>query len=255
MVPTIANKSFRQLERQGKGASHMSKTKVILYHLYPGLLITLVFTLLGPLVIQYGYPPQLAILIAIALVAVPVFYIHLSKAKKEENTRSIYKLNGLSNKLPRGKLILYSVALLIVMYLIWGLTQPLNKIITEKVFYWLPEWYTVQDFAGYGKKEILITLVFNFLLNGFIAPWFEELYFRGYLLSRMNHWGKKAVVVNTILFSLYHFWQPYIYVTLIVSLLPMIWLVWKTKDLRLAILTHSLLNLVGALASFGLVNK
>jgi hypothetical protein len=71
----------------------------------------------------------------------------------------------------------------------------------------------------------------------------------------MAAWGKWSFVSNTVLFSLYHFWQPYVYLTLIIALLPMIYLVWKTKDLRLAILTHCLLNIVGALLSFGLIIK
>ena len=119
----------------------------------------------------------------------------------------------------------------------------------------MPDWYTVQDFTGYDKSKILITLIFNLLLNGFLAPYIEELNFRGYLLPRINSWGKSAFFVNAVLFSLYHFWQPYIYLTLILSLLPMTYLVWKTRDLRLSILTHSLLNLGGALLSFGLLNK
>ena len=71
----------------------------------------------------------------------------------------------------------------------------------------------------------------------------------------MVAWGKYAFVVNALFFSIYHFWQPYIYLTLVLSLLPMTYLVWKTKDLRLSILTHSLMNLIGALLSFGLINK
>ena len=141
------------------------------------------------------------------------------------------------------------------MFLIWGITQPLDKIITDKIFNWLPAWYTVQDFKGYSKASIELTLILNLLLNGFFAPVVEEYYFRGYLLPRMAAWGKWAFVLNTVLFSLYHFWQPYVYLTLIIALLPMIYMVWKTKDLRLAILTHSLLNIVGALLSFGLLMK
>jgi membrane protease YdiL (CAAX protease family) len=99
----------------------------------------------------------------------------------------------------------------------------------------------------------MVTLVLNLVLNGFITPVVEELYFKGYLLPRMQVWGKWAFVINAFLFSLYHFWQPYIYLTLLLSLLPMTYTVWKTKDLRLGILAHCLLNLIGALLSFGLL--
>jgi uncharacterized protein len=113
----------------------------------------------------------------------------------------------------------------------------------------------VQDFTGFSKQAIVLTLLLNLFLNGLLAPLVEEFYFRGYLLPRMANWGKWAFVLNAVLFSLYHFWQPYIWSTLIISLLPMTWAVWKTKDLRVGIYTHCILNVIGALLSFGLVSN
>jgi len=241
--------------RGGLEGYQLSKLKSILYHLYPGIAITLCFIIITPFIIKQGYPPQLGSLVAIVIVAIPLLLAHLFQAKKKEHRKNIWDLNVYKNKLSTGKLILYAFGLVVLMFLIWGITQPVDKIITEKIFNWLPAWYTVQDFNGYSKSTIELTLVLNLLLNGFIGPFVEEYYFRGYLLPRMAVWGNWAFVVNTILFSLYHFWQPYVYLTLIIALLPMIYLVWKTKDLRLAILTHSLLNIVGALLSFGLLMK
>jgi len=233
----------------------LSKTKSVFLHLYPGIFIALCFIIITPYLVKHGYPPQLGSLLAIIIVAIPLLLVHLASAKNKEHRKNIWELNVYRNKLSTGKLILYSVGLVVLMFLIWGVTQPLDKIITDNIFSWLPSWYTVQDFKGYSKASIEITLVLNLLLNGFLAPLIEEYYFRGYLLPRMTAWGKWAFVVNTVLFSLYHFWQPYVYLTLIIALLPMIYLVWKTKDLRLAILTHSLLNIIGALLSFGLLMK
>ena len=231
----------------------LTKTKAILYHLYPGIIIATFFAVLTPFLLQYNLPPQFSILIVIALVAIPLLAWHLSKTKREEHKTRIAEVNGYQNRISTGKLILWIVGLVIFMFLVWGATQPLNKIITEKLFSWLPSWYTVQDFTGYGRQAILITLVLNLLLNGIIAPLVEEYYFRGYLLPRMAAWGKWAFVVNAILFSVYHFWQPYIYLTLLIALLPLSWAVWKTKDLRVGVYTHCALNIIGALASFGLV--
>jgi len=241
-----------------RATAHMrqlSKVKSVLYHLYPGVLIALCFIILTPLLVRHKYPPQLGSLLAIIIVAIPLLIVHLFQAKKKERRKTIWELNDYKNKLATGKLILYAVGLVVLMFLIWVITQPINRIINDKLFSWLPSWYTVQDLNGYNKEAIKLTLVLNLLLNGFLAPFVEELYFRGYLLPRMAAWGNWAFVVNTILFSLYHFWQPYVYFTLIIALLPMIYLVWKTKDLRLAILTHCMLNIVGALLSFGLVLK
>lgn len=231
----------------------LTKGKSILFHLYPGIFITLGFIALTPVLIRYGFPPQFGMLLVIIIVALPLLLLHLSKIKKQEKSKSIFSINGYTNRLPSWKLTLYIIGLLFFSFTIWGITEPINKVMTEKLLFWLPNWFTVQSFAGYDKNKIAITLVLNLLFNGVLAPYIEELYFRGYLLSRMKSWGKYAFVVNAVLFSLYHFWQPYIYLTLIASLLPMTYLVWKTKDLRLSILTHCLLNLIGAVLSFGLL--
>jgi hypothetical protein len=179
----------------------------------------------------------------------------MTLAKKSEMKNRITALNGFANKLPVGKLFLYSLGLVVFAFLVWGITQPVNRVITEKLLGWLPGWFTVQDFEGYSDNKIKITLALNLMLNGLLVPFIEELYFRGYLLPRMTAFGKWAFVINALLFSFYHFWQPYIYLTLIIALLPMTYAVWKTKDLRLAVLTHCLMNLTGALLSFGLVIK
>lgn len=231
----------------------LTKGKAILYHLYPGVLITIGFVLLAPIAIRYGYPPQFGMLIAIILIAIPVLIAHLFIVKKNENKNKFSDINGLTSHLPTSKLIFYGLGLVIFAFLIWGVTQPTNKILSDHLLGWLPEWYTVQDFSGYEKEKIRTTLLFNLMLNGILAPYVEEFYFRGYLLPRMITWGKGAFLMNAALFSLYHFWQPYIYLTLILSLLPMTYLVWRTNDLRLAVLTHCLLNLIGAFLSFGLI--
>lgn len=233
----------------------LSKFNAISFHLYPGIIITIGFIFLAPFVMQFGFPPQFGMLLSIILIAVPLLVVHMFSAKKSENKKNIFELNRYNQKLPISKLILYSVGLVVFAFLVWGGTQPLNIIISQKLLKWFPAWYTGQSLSGYGKNKILITLIFNLLLNGFLAPFIEEFYFRGYLLPRMHNWGKSAFALNAVLFTLYHFWQPYIYLTLFLSLLPMTWLVWKTKDIRLSILTHSLLNLIGALLSFGLLYK
>jgi membrane protease YdiL (CAAX protease family) len=233
----------------------LSKTKAVLYHLYPGIIITACFAVLTPFFLNYQLPPQFSILIAIGIVAIPLLLLHLNKTKNDEHKNNLREVNGYPGKLSTRKLILYIAGLVVFMFFIWGVTQPLNVLITQKFFSWLPSWYTVQDFNGYSKQAILITLFLKLLLNGFLAPVVEEYYFRGYLLPRMAVWGKWAFVMNAVLFSFYHFWQPTVYLTLLIALLPLSWAVWKTKDLRIGIYTHCALNIIGALASFGLLTR
>jgi len=227
-----------------------SKRQSILYHLYPGVLITLFFALAAPYFVAYGFPPQLAMLSAIAIVVMPILIGHLKKAKEKENLNHIRELVSYNAKLPDKNMLLYVGGLILFAFLIYGISTPLNTIITEKIFYWLPEWYKVSELKGYSQNVVMITLIANLVLNGLLAPFLEEVYFRGYLLPRMRTFGNYAPWMNVILFSLYHFWQPQIYLTLVIALAPMTYLTWKKKSLKLAIYTHCGLNIVGTILTF-----
>ena len=231
----------------------LSKTSAIVYHLYPGVIITLFFILVTPYFISNGLPPQLSMLVAIVMVVIPIIYFHLFNAKQKEELDRIKDLFAYTQKLANKKIVLYTIGLIIFAFLVYGLMQPLNEIITDKFLFWLPDWYQVRDFTGYTRNIILLTLVLNLVLNGVLAPVAEELYFRGYLLPRMETWGKLAPIANAVLFSLYHFWQPQIYLTLIIALVPLSYLTWKTKSLKLAIYAHCGLNIVGAILSFAML--
>jgi membrane protease YdiL (CAAX protease family) len=232
-----------------------TKLQSVFYHLYPGVGITLFFIIAAPYFSSIGLPPQLAMLVAIVLIVVPIIWLHLLKAKRNEKAAKIRDLIVYNKKLPTGKLILYVAGLILFAFIIYGLTQPLNTIISDKLFYWLPDWYQVRDFAGYSRNIILITLILNLVLNGFLAPIAEEIYFRGYLLPRMQNWAKMAPIVNAVLFSLYHFWQPQIYLTLIIALVPLSYFTWKTQSLKLAVYTHCGLNIFGAILSFAMLGN
>jgi len=224
----------------------------IILHLYPGVLITLFFIIVTPHFIKNGLPPQLSMLTAIVVVITPILLIHLQKAKRKEKVKRIWDLIIYNKKLSSKKVILYTLGLVIFAFIVYGTTQPINEIITEKLLYWLPDWYKVRDFEGYSKNIIIVTLVLNFLLNGLLAPVLEEVYFRGYLMPRMKLSGFLVPLFIAVLFSVYHFWQPQIYLTLLIALLPMTYLTWKTQNLKLAIYTHCGLNLVGGLLSFAM---
>jgi hypothetical protein len=60
----------------------LSKTKSILYHIYPGIIIAACFVLIAPFVIAHSFPPQFGFLLAIIIAAIPVMehiYLLLKK--------------------------------------------------------------------------------------------------------------------------------------------------------------------------------
>lgn len=96
----------------------LSRAKAILFHLYPGIFITIGFILLTPVFMKYGFPPQFGMLLSIVVVAVPLLIVHMLRAKKQENKKSIYELNGYTRKLSTGKLILYALGLVVFAFVV-----------------------------------------------------------------------------------------------------------------------------------------
>jgi len=68
----------------------LTKTKLVLYHLYPRVLITLCFVILAPVLVKYHYPPQLGFLVAIIIAAIPILVTHLLRTKKKERKKSVW---------------------------------------------------------------------------------------------------------------------------------------------------------------------
>ncbi|MFJ1458285.1 type II CAAX prenyl endopeptidase Rce1 family protein [Nocardia sp. N2S4-5] len=89
-------------------------------------------------------------------------------------------------------------------------------------------------------------------LTGFALPLIEELYFRGFLLPRIAHLGRLAPVINTILFSLYHLWSPWAFLSRVLFTFPGYWLAWRHRDIRISIGMHvgsaTILATLGTLA-------
>ncbi|WP_080648312.1 CPBP family glutamic-type intramembrane protease [Clostridium pasteurianum] len=54
--------------------------------------------------------------------------------------------------------------------------------------------------------------------------------------------GKYSVLLNVILFSVYHFWSPWLIIARILGMLPLYYCVYKKDSLKLAILVHCLVN-------------
>jgi membrane protease YdiL (CAAX protease family) len=86
------------------------------------------------------------------------------------------------------------------------------------------------------------------LTLGVLTPLVEELYFRGYLLPRMERYATKwAPLANVVLFSVYHFFSPWENLVRICALLPQFYVVWRERNIRFGIWTHVLINTIGGI--------
>lgn len=117
------------------------------------------------------------------------------------------------------------------------------------IFDWVPEWFRIDRFeiGSMDLAALRLTVVLNFILNGLLGPFIEEIYFRGFLLPRMSVLGKLAPLANAVLFSLYHFFTPWENITRIIALIPYIYAVWYNQNIRIGLFVHCTLNTLSAI--------
>ncbi|HLO12894.1 MAG TPA: CPBP family intramembrane glutamic endopeptidase [Pseudoneobacillus sp.] len=218
--------------------------KLIILHLFPGIVLSIIYVFLLKEGILENYPKLVILGLAGVFSIIPLelgylFYV----AKKEVGSFNVFKILGLKSKMKLKEYIFYTLLLFIVTGILTTALKPLSNNILNTVFSWIPSSYNyVQDMSLFGRNFIIISIVVSFFIFTLILPIIEELYFRGYLLARMKWMGKYSVFINIILFSVYHFWSPWLIISRIISMLPMYYFVYKKDSLKLAILVHCLCN-------------
>jgi membrane protease YdiL (CAAX protease family) len=101
---------------------------------------------------------------------------------------------------------------------------------------------------GFLRITVILAAI-SITLGGVV----EELYFRGYLLPRINWLGGWSPVVNIVLFSLYHFWSPWENVVRLLALTPWIYATWRTRNIYLALFIHIFINAFSGISPILLV--
>jgi membrane protease YdiL (CAAX protease family) len=253
----IAGSPATQQTDSGKRHLPYSITRLVLLHLAPGVAILALYLLLVPLVRSQGWPPLFALILAAFVGVVFVQLGHLFLVGRKLNHRlSLTGVLGNKSTLPKWQYFAFVPLLFLIAVIVLLATTPLDKWLTRTVFAWLPSWYFYSDpavFASYPRKILAITFGLRIMIDGLMIPCVEELYFRAYLLPRLDRFGRWAPVINHGLFTLYHFWQPQNYPTILFGIFPMVWLTWWKRNCRLAILTHMSLNLISGLLTYSLI--
>jgi len=223
-----------------------SLLKSTLLHILPGAGTTLAFVLLKPLLDPSGFPPLLAFLLAVLLVDLPLqLAIMLFEGKKLNGRLSLKGVVLYRDKVSWKTFALVFVAAFVVVYALITLATPLTTYLTHTVFSGLPEWMFLEEptqYSAFAKNAVIALFVFQLALTGVVLPWVEELYFRGYLLPRISRYGAWAPLAGGLLFALYHGWQLYSFVTVLLLGTALGYVVWWKRDIRLGISLHVFAN-------------
>ena len=209
-----------------------SIVRTVVLHLLPGILFLAFYLVALPVVGSLGFPSVMAIFLAVVFVFVPFQLGYLVYRARRDGT-SFGEVVRYREPVPKGWF-----AGLVLSVFVWSavctvlITPPLDAFFLDNVFFWLPESFLLaEDFSRYSTAVLVVTWVSGLVLNGFVAPVVEELYFRGYLLPRISRFGAWAPLVSTVLFSLFHFFTPWQTAGRIISLLPTVYAVWWTRNI------------------------
>jgi uncharacterized protein len=216
----------------------------IALHLVPGALIVAAYLFIAePLVKAIHYPIFLAWASALVVVLAPVLFGLLWLGRKRNGRFSLRGVvHYLDKPISRGKITAIIAGLIVWMTVVSLALTPLDNLVFDRFFTWIPfegaGGSATAYLDGYSHSMLVVTMLVCLPLTGFSLPLIEELYFRGFLLPRIAHLRLGAPVLNTVLFSVYHFWAPWTVLSKIIFMFPAVWLVWRKHDIRISIGMH-----------------
>jgi membrane protease YdiL (CAAX protease family) len=242
------------------GHSKLPGPLLIVLHLVPGIVFAVFFWVLSWMLIPRGLTAYLALLITIPACLVPTqIGVMLLWSVRSTGKTSLSEAISYRRK---GTVVEY-IVLPLLLFLCGGVLSivfgPITQYLDTHLSAWLPVWATQEALiSGVNSCPPIqrnVTLLLAVLLSGFVAPVVEELYFRGFLLSRMEHWGWAAPVVNALLFAVYHFYFPGNVPGIFVEFLPIAYVVMIKKNWRIGAIVHIMFNLWSVFALFTFLPK
>ena len=224
--------------------------------LVPGALMTVVYVLIAPVVESAGFPPIAALLMAILVVLLPIelgVILRAGRATRSGSARSFPIAGRCPSSTGCGWCRCSSSLPSSASACQWHSSPQSSTACSDGSRTGLCA-RSIPDHVGdYSREAWLVTLAAYLVLNGFAGPIVEELYFRGYLLPRMEWMGRWAPLVNVSLFSLYHFWSPWQIIGRILGFGPTVYAVRWKENVYLGMVVHCTLNTLGIILVAGLV--
>ncbi|MFX0106587.1 MAG: lysostaphin resistance A-like protein [Candidatus Hodarchaeota archaeon] len=231
------------------GEQH-SLVKSIFLHVITGILITLFLLFITPFLLAIGLTPEFGMLFGFIFIGEPIQLGYMLYLGRKKNNK--FSLKGvILNQAPllKGNYFLPILLVIAVIFIISTITEPINVLLSNTTFSWLPYWLLNSDPLFYTNSILIIQVIFVFqlIVDGVINPIIEELYWRGFLLPRLSRYGIYSVIINGFLIAIQHFWQIFNFALLIPVSLILSYIVYRYKSVYLSMITHCLINTIGIL--------
>lgn len=230
------------------GSDRLPNLLLIALHLGPGIVTAAVFFLLSGMLVHRGFNSYLVLMLTVAICLAPL-ELGLALLWSVKSTGAASLRHAVSY-LRKGTAIDYTVLPLVLFFCCSVLAipaAPSTLFLQHHLPDWFPVWATtegmVKGLAGAHGAQRSITFVLAVLVSGLVAPIVEEMYYRGFLLSRTERWGAVAPLANSLMFGIYHIWTPWNVAAIFLKFLPLAYVASFKKDVRIGIVVHCLFNL------------
>jgi membrane protease YdiL (CAAX protease family) len=223
----------------------------VVLSLFPGLALGVFVVGMTPVLQVWGLDPIFALFGGIGLVIVPLELGCLAiVARRTTGSWSPLAVTDYRSKLPPKRLLPMAIGLAIwFIFILVAWIALLEGWVIEQLPSWVPD--SIMQFAQTNAEGelpaagvVAALLAIAFIFNGLVGPITEELYFRGYLLPRIDRYGIWAPVLNTFLFSIYHMWTPWRWPQIAVGFLPLAFAAWRTRSIYVSMTAHVIINVV-----------
>jgi len=238
-------------EKEMIGEERLSIPMIIFLGLAPGLIIFFWVHFFSNPIFGINFFMDLSVMLAVILGLIPT-QLGILKFIAWRKNKKIADLILYKNKTSKMRLVISIIIPLIFAGIIFSII-PSYEIRLLKLIGLLPDEFKPEVIALRDVNKIILVLIFIF--NGIFGPIVEEIYFRGFLLPRMGIFGKFAPLINIIIFSIYHFFSPWQNITRIIGFTPTAYSVWINKDIKIGMIVHCLLNVLGNISMIILINK
>ena len=184
-----------------------------LLHLLPGAALSAFVVTLH----SWGVDPLFALLLGIGLVITPLELGYLAVyAKRTTGSWSPINAVNYATRFTARQLLRLAILPALWMLVLVAISRgAVDEKLADSLFGWMPSAITDMatpdnDASMSGGTATALVIAF-FVFNGLLGPITEELYFRGHLLPRIDRYGRVAPVLETLMFTLYHFHSPWRY--------------------------------------------
>jgi len=219
----------------------------------PTILATAAYVVVG--LSQQAIPSLLLFFLVATLVLFPIeLGVVLRASKRHYGSYSLRSAFANHKHMPWWKILAFALVLFgyagIMSAAIGPLERMLMSPLSDRLYRSIPayfNWDNLEYLRHYPKGILLTTCVGFIAFNVIVGPIVEELFFRGYLTSRISRFGRWSPVIVTVLFSLYHLWLPLNNLFRILVFLPAAYVAWRQKNIYIAIAFHCLCNLISTI--------